>query len=188
MYTGVIYINTTISFYGYEHLEEPPSPSSPQRLRTNLAVVTDKRSDFLKTGLPLPSSPPLTVPFGNAPLGGIWGPMTVSGERSIHYNVSWPQTNIARGYIDVYASAHQCEEFWYTNLPDDHAEEWDFCGGGAYREIQAHIGDLLAGAVYPFTVLYTGGVNPLLWRPLTGIMSFDIPAYRCVSSNLNLCV
>jgi hypothetical protein len=36
----------------------------------------------------------------------------------------------------------------------------------------------LAGAVYPFLVLYTGGVNPFLWRPLSGIESFDIPAYR----------
>lgn len=26
--------------------------------------------------------------------------------------------------------------------------------------------------------MYTGGYNPLLWRPLTGILSFDIPQYR----------
>jgi hypothetical protein len=36
----------------------------------------------------------------------------------------------------------------------------------------------LAGSVFPFPVIYTGGVNPLLWRPLTGILSFDIPPYR----------
>jgi len=26
-------------------------------------------------------------------------------------------------------------------------------------------------------VIYTGGVNPLLWRPITGIGSFDLPSY-----------
>lgn len=41
-----------------------------------------------------------------------------------------------------------------------------------------YVNGQLAGAVYPFLVLYTGGVNPFLWRPLSGIESFDIPAYR----------
>ena len=41
-----------------------------------------------------------------------------------------------------------------------------------------YVNGQLAGAVYPFPVLYTGGVNPFLWRPLSGIESFDIPAYR----------
>ncbi|KAI8574118.1 hypothetical protein RHMOL_Rhmol01G0329500 [Rhododendron molle] len=33
------------------------------------------------------------------------------------------------------------------------------------------------GAVWPFTVIYTGGFNPLLWMPITGIGSFDLPSY-----------
>ena len=36
----------------------------------------------------------------------------------------------------------------------------------------------MAGAALPFPVIYTGGVNPLLWRPLTGIESVDVLPYR----------
>jgi hypothetical protein len=35
----------------------------------------------------------------------------------------------------------------------------------------------LVGVVWPFPVVYTGGINPLLWRPITGIGSFSLPSY-----------
>ena len=64
-------------------------------------------------------------------------------------------------------------------MPAGQAERFDAaCGGGTYRELQVYVNGQLAGAVYPFLVLYTGGVNPFLWRPLSGIESLDIPAYR----------
>merc|ERR1719272_2825860 len=84
--------------------------------------------------------------------------------------------NMARITLEVFASGHGCEEFWYTNLPDA-ATPKGGCGGGAYREIEVYVDGLIAGVAYPFPVIYTGGVNPLLWRPLTGIASFDIPPY-----------
>jgi hypothetical protein len=30
--------------------------------------------------------------------------------------------------------------------------------------------------VHPFPVIYTGGANPLLWRPLASLRAFDIPS------------
>ena len=50
-------------------------------------------------------------------------------------------------------------------------------GGGSYRQIEVYIDGQLAGLAYPFPVIYTGGINPLLWRPLTGIYSFNSPPY-----------
>lgn len=35
----------------------------------------------------------------------------------------------------------------------------------------------VASAIWPFTVIYTGGVNPLLWRPITDIDSVNLPSY-----------
>ena len=55
---------------------------------------------------------------------------------------------------------------------------WCYPGGGSYRQIEVYIDGLAAGILYPFPVVYTGGVNPLLWRPLTGIYSFNIPPYE----------
>ncbi|KAL0362623.1 UNVERIFIED_CONTAM: Peptide-N4-(N-acetyl-beta-glucosaminyl)asparagine amidase A [Sesamum calycinum] len=46
-----------------------------------------------------------------------------------------------------------------------------------YRAVLEVLDGLVVGAVWPFTVIYTGGVNPLLWRPITAIGSFDLPSY-----------
>lgn len=48
---------------------------------------------------------------------------------------------------------------------------------GPFREVTATLDGEVVGAVWPFTVIYTGGINPLLWRPITGIGSFDLPSY-----------
>lgn len=68
-------------------------------------------------------------------------------------------------------------QFWYTNVPDEVGAQYGLCGGGTYREIILSIDGLVAGILYPFPVIYTGGINPLLWRPMTGIQSFNIPPY-----------
>ncbi|GJV78636.1 peptide-N(4)-(N-acetyl-beta-glucosaminyl) asparagine amidase A-like protein [Tanacetum coccineum] len=43
--------------------------------------------------------------------------------------------------------------------------------------LEVSLDGAVVGAIWPFTVVYTGGVNPLLWRPITGIGSFDLPSY-----------
>lgn len=50
----------------------------------------------------------------------------------------------------------QCEEFWYTNVPDEEASSLGFCGGGTYRELHVYVNGLLAGIAYPHLVIYTG--------------------------------
>lgn len=95
-------------------------------------------------------------------------------------SVTFP-TNLTQAYLEVYASAHSCDEFWYTNQPNDYAStesQYGLCGGGAFREIQVSIDGKLAGVAWPYPVIYTGGVNPLLWRPIPGVNAFNIPPYR----------
>mmetsp|Transcript_120705 Transcript_120705/g.346828 ORF Transcript_120705/g.346828 Transcript_120705/m.346828 type:complete len:672 (-) Transcript_120705:249-2264(-) len=109
------------------------------------------------------------VTAGSFPLEDI----DVRGESNEQVNsVSLPRSASAVR-LDVYASAHGCEEFWYINELNG-----SLCGGGASRELRVLVDGHLAGAQYPFPAMYTGGLNPFLWRPLTGILSFDIPAYR----------
>ena len=73
---------------------------------------------------------------------------------------------VAQAFVDVYVTNHGgSEEFWYTT-------------GSAYREVDLYIDGCLAGAFYPFPVVYSGGVNPLLWRPLTSVLTLNVPAYR----------
>ena len=80
-----------------------------------------------------------------------------------------------RAELHVFASGHGDEEFWYSNVPDQLANITGAPGGGSYREIEIFLDGHPAGSAYPFPTIYSGGVNPLLWRPLAGTHSFNIP-------------
>ncbi|KAM0915253.1 hypothetical protein ACQ4PT_010961 [Festuca glaucescens] len=89
-------------------------------------------------------------------------------------------SNTYRAVLEVFVSFHGSDEFWYTNPPNEYIEAnnlSDFPGNGAFREIVVKVDEYIVGAVWPFTVIYTGGVNPLLWRPITGVGSFNLPTY-----------
>eukprot|EP00756_Hemistasia_phaeocysticola_P047226 Hpha_TRINITY_DN21212_c0_g1::TRINITY_DN21212_c0_g1_i1::g.171596::m.171596 len=149
-YTGVLNINATLSFY-------LATKSFPAR-----AVPT--------------SVVPLRPPVGGAEWP--WDVMAVGGGGK------WDgaaKVKVAGGaqkmVLEVYASAHACEEFWYTNVPDSYVNSTGACGGGAARLLSVSVDGITAGVQVPFPVIYTGGVCPLLWRPISGIESFDIPPY-----------
>jgi hypothetical protein len=106
-------------------------------------------------------------------------PADTSGKLVLTYS-KLPQ-NIVRARLDLYATNHGCDEFWYANQPDAYANAHkadQLCGGGAYRELDVTIDGRIAGIVYPFPYIWTGGFNPLLWRPLSAIHTLNVPAYR----------
>lgn len=62
----------------------------------------------------------------------------------------------------------------YANVVDAYLPYLDQSGGvvgtGPYREVQLWIDDRLAGAAYPFPVIFTGGIVLTWWR---SVSSFD---------------
>ncbi|GJJ71597.1 hypothetical protein EMPS_03947 [Entomortierella parvispora] len=91
-------------------------------------------------------------------------------------------SNAYRAVVEVYASGHGCDEFWYSNPPNDYValagnSSITLCGGGPYRELQVFVDGQLSGVHVPFTTVYTGGIIPTLWTPSTGIHSFNLPPY-----------
>ena len=144
-YTGVIVVNATLSFYG------PMTTSAPT---------------------------PLIVPLTNAPASGLWSPLSLDSNNSQIYFFRLPEAcrgrRLRRLSLRTLASSHGCEEFYYTNPPNANATALDACNGGSYREIQVLVNGSLAAVVVPTIIVYSGGVNPLLWRPLAGPQSFDI--------------
>ncbi|DBA02640.1 hypothetical protein Poli38472_014535 [Pythium oligandrum] len=80
-------------------------------------------------------------------------------------------------YLEVFLSHHQCDEFYYGNPPNDYATQLGACGNGPFREVQVLVDDELAGVVWPFPLLFTGGLNPYLWRPIVAIGAFQAPTY-----------
>lgn len=89
--------------------------------------------------------------------------------------------NSYRALLEVYVSYHENDEFWYLNPTNDYIEANNLTGtpgNGPFREVVVSLDGEVVGAIWPFTVIYTGGVNPLLWRPITGIGSFNLPSYN----------
>ncbi|KAK4486938.1 hypothetical protein RD792_006253 [Penstemon davidsonii] len=155
-YTGVYHVNVTFHFYPVEE---------------NSYVESDKGFGF-GADLILPIS-------RNEKLNdGLWFEIENSTDvKSKEFEIP---RNVYRAVLEVYVSFHENDEFWYGNFPNEYISANNLTGlqgNGPFREVVVKLDDLAIGAVWPFTVIYTGGVNPLLWRPITGIGSFDLPTY-----------
>lgn len=95
-------------------------------------------------------------------------------------SVSLP-ANTIRATVSISASGNADEEFWYTNVPDNFTDTFGAAnalpGHSPFREIQLLADGVLLGVAWPFATIFTGGINPALWRPIVGIAAFDIPEY-----------
>jgi Peptide N-acetyl-beta-D-glucosaminyl asparaginase amidase A len=87
-------------------------------------------------------------------------------------------TNVERAYLDVFAQSQSGDEFWYTCAPNDVAGELENCGSSGFREAEVSIDGQPAGVspVYPW--IYTGGIDPYLWRPIPGVHTLNFEPYR----------
>ncbi|PVH73570.1 hypothetical protein DL98DRAFT_350273, partial [Cadophora sp. DSE1049] len=90
--------------------------------------------------------------------------------------------NVKNAVVSLQASGNGAEEFWYTNVPSEYVDTfpenpgWLF-GYSPFREVQLLIDGKLAGVSWPFPLLFTGGVDPGLWRPIVGIDAYDMPTF-----------
>jgi len=163
-YTGVYHVDITIHFYGY-----------PFDVKTHKTKKFDSlafRSGF-HADLILPIS-------RNLPKNDVfWFEIQNSTDVSVKEFVV-PQ-NTYRAVLEVYVSFHENDESWYSNPPNEYLVANNITdntpGNGPFREVVVTLDDKVVGSVWPFTVIFTGGVNPLLWRPITAIGSFDLPSY-----------
>jgi Peptide N-acetyl-beta-D-glucosaminyl asparaginase amidase A len=89
-------------------------------------------------------------------------------------SVTFPR-NLTHAYLELYLKGNSCDEFWFGSQPDDYAGPNGLCGGGAFREVHVSIDGQLAGIAWPYPFIFTGGVNPWLWRPMPAVNAFDMP-------------
>lgn len=89
---------------------------------------------------------------------------TINTGQTLSGSVTLPN-NVTTATLDLYAVGQIGDEFWWGMTP-------------SFREIEVSVDGKPAGVVWPYPYVYTGGVNPLIWRPLTGIHTMDIPSYR----------
>ncbi|KAL0564697.1 hypothetical protein V5O48_017346, partial [Marasmius crinis-equi] len=105
---------------------------------------------------------------------------TIDNDLGGTTQVTIPETT-AEAYVEIFCSGNSAEEFWYTNTPDEFLdafpESTGLIGKGSFREVQLLIDGQLAGVVWPYAVIYTGGITPTNWRPLTAYGTYDAPTY-----------
>ena len=87
-------------------------------------------------------------------------------------------TNVERAYLDVISQSQGGDEFWYTCAPNNVANELDDCGNTAFRETEVAIDGKPAGVAPIYPWIYTGGLDPFLWEPITGIETLNFKPYR----------
>ncbi|KAG7092459.1 hypothetical protein E1B28_008812 [Marasmius oreades] len=98
---------------------------------------------------------------------------------SFSLNITFPR-NTVQVYAEVFASGNGQEEFWYNNVPNEFFSQIspDITNGdGPFREIRLLIDGKVAGVVFPYAVIFTGGYTPPLWRPITSYGALELPTY-----------
>jgi len=101
-----------------------------------------------------------------------------SSDAELSVTFSALPRNIERAFLDVYAQSQASDEFWYTCVPDDNTDLLQSCGGTAFRETQISVDGHPAGVAPVFPWIYTGGIDPFLWRPVPGVQTLAFEAYR----------
>jgi hypothetical protein len=152
-YTGVIYASAYLLFYPYTQGSGEAAP-----------VVAD-----------------LIYPLPGTPNGLYQLPTTTSALSTtvtIPQQVQGVPTTVARAYLDVFPQGQSQDEFWYTNVPDDLAQELSEYPGTAFRETEVTIDGQVAGFAPVFPWIFTGGIDFFLWEPIPGVQTLNFAPYR----------
>ena len=123
---------------------------------------------------PAPRVPDQVLSLGSDPAGNTVSIYTDQTPMSQTFTLP---TNIDRAYLVVTAEPQSGDEFWYSCGPDAYAAITG-CGGTAFREAEVSIDGKAAGIVPISGWVYTGGVDPYLWRPVVGVQTFNFEPYR----------
>ena len=122
-----------------------------------------------------PVTADLVLPLASDPTGGTDFLSTTASALSKTFSLP---TNVERAVLDVVAQSQAGDEFWYTCVPNDVANELQSCGGTGFRETQVSIDGQPAGVAPVYAWIYTGGIDPLLWRPIPGVQALNFVPYR----------
>ena len=86
--------------------------------------------------------------------------------------------NTIKAYLDVIAQSQSSDEFWYQCVPNDATGPLESCGNTAFRETEVTIDGKPAGVAPVYPWIYTGGIDPYLWEPITGVQTLNMKPYR----------
>jgi hypothetical protein len=122
--------------------------------------------------------PPPVVPDIVEPVSSGNGPGTLNtGADQVTETVTLPR-NVEKVYLDVIAQSQIGDEFWYFCVPNDQTGPLESCGNTAFRETEISIDGKAAGVAPVYPWIFTGGLDPYLWIPITGVQTLNFKPYR----------
>ncbi|WP_254427178.1 peptide-N4-asparagine amidase [Rhodanobacter sp. C01] len=124
---------------------------------------------------PAAVAPDVVYPLGSDPVGSTTELDNSSSQLTKAFSLP---RNVERAYLDVFVQSQNADEFWYTCVPDQYAAEVQECGGGNFREAEISIDGQPAGVAPVYPWIYTGGIDPYLWRPTPGVQTLNFMPYR----------
>jgi peptide N-acetyl-beta-D-glucosaminyl asparaginase amidase A len=126
-------------------------------------------------GIPAPRVPDVVYPMtGGSPDSAV---TLGSPSDQLAQTITFP-ANVERAFIDVLTQGQSNDEFWYSCVPTALASELDSCGSTSFREAEISIDGQPAGVAPVYPWIFTGGVDPFLWRPTPGVQTLNLLPYR----------
>ncbi|KAJ0045860.1 hypothetical protein Pint_06569 [Pistacia integerrima] len=170
--TGVYHVNVNLLFVKDKAVTVPtPSILSLHNSNANSGFDSDKYYDP-------PADLIIPVSEDDGDKKGFW--FRIESESDSHFKkVKFPR-NTYRAILELYVSSHGNDEFWYLNPPNSYIELNNITtgrGNGCYREVFVTIDGRFIASEAPFPVIFTHGVNPLLWEPVVAIGALNLPSY-----------
>ena len=123
---------------------------------------------------PAPWTADAVLSLSDAPGGAA---LLDTGANVLAPTLSLPE-NIEGAWLDVIAQSQSSDEFWYACVPDDVADELFSCPGTSFRESEITIDGQPAGVAPIYPWLFTGAIDPLLWRPIPSVQTLNFIPYR----------
>ena len=122
---------------------------------------------------PAPVTPDIVVPVSSGN-----GPVTLNTTTDQATATLNLPRNVEKVYLDVISQSQIGDEFWYLCVPSAVAGELETCGNTAFRETEISIDGKPAGVAPVYPWIFTGGLDPYLWEPITGVQTLDFKPYR----------
>jgi hypothetical protein len=122
-----------------------------------------------------PPSATVVLPLSAGPTGGTVALNTPTDQLAATFTLP---TNVERAYLDVFAQGQSDDEFWYTCAPSNLAGELDTCPSTGFREAEVTIDGTPAGVAPIYPWIFTGGIDPFLWQPITDVHTLNFEPYR----------
>ncbi|WP_263381092.1 peptide-N4-asparagine amidase [Granulicella paludicola] len=123
-------------------------------------------------------NPPADAPDVVVPVSGTNSPYELDATSSVLSTTVTLPRNLTKAYLDVIAQSQSGDEFWYLGVPNDVSGELETYGGTAFRETEITIDGKPAGIAPVSPWIYTGGIDPYLWEPITGVETLNFKPYR----------